>query len=201
MGKGDEVQATPEELAEREEYFKNAFWKAPEYQRDFEKNGEQGTLWQQSQPDGKGTTVSEAERKARMAFYRPKSAWQLKSKPEVDEAKVAHCTPAEALDRQGWFEKNWWKAPEVKEDFMKHGRQSKLLKAATQEAAELGLAEDPMYQATPEEIEARAQYFETAGDNEWWKDPAALEDYVKNGNKGALWKSGGKPNADGSPSG
>jgi hypothetical protein len=190
VGKGDEVPATPEELAEREEYFKNAFWKAPEYQADFEKNGEQGTLWQQSLPGGKGTTVSEAERKARMAFYKPKSAWQLQTKPVVDSTKIAHCTPAEALDRREWFEKNWWKAPEVKEDFLKHGRKSKLLRAATQEAAELGLSDtDPLYQASPDEIEERAQYFETCGDNEWWKDPAVVEDFVKHGKDGAAWQA------------
>ena len=188
-GRGDKMKATPEELKEREEWFAKNFWRAPQYQEDFEKHGEKGTLWTASQPDGKGEAATEAERKARMAFYKPKATWQLKDQPDEAAGALKHAGAVEADERREWYEKNWWKAPEVREDFEKHGRASKLLKAATQEAADMGLADDPMYQCSPAEAEARAQFFETAGDTQWWQQPSAVEDYVKYGKEGAVWQS------------
>ena len=186
LGLGDKQKAPAQELHDREEWLKKNFWRAPAYRADFEQNGDNGALWTTTEPDGKGASASPAEIKHRQAFYKPNSQWQLAQCPD---AKAVKCTPVEELDREEWFQKNWWKTPEIEADFAKHGRASDLLKAASPDVVALGLASDPAYQATPEQVEERAHYFETNADHSWWKSPAVVEDFVKYGKEGAVWQS------------
>mgnify|MGYP001591582405 FL=1 len=187
--RGDVESAPAEDLKDREEWLKNNFWKAPQYKEDFEKNGAKGTLWTTTQPGGKGHTASPGELEAREEYFRPKHAWQLASQPSTEEAKEGACSPVELLERESWMKRNWWKSPEVREDYEKHGKHSRLLKAATPEVVALGLADDPRYQASADEVAERAQYFDTVQDSEWWQDPAVVDDYMKNGEAGATWQA------------
>jgi hypothetical protein len=192
VGKGQDDKATPEELKEREEWLKKNFWRSTDAKKDFAENGEKGTKWTTSEPNGKGQTVSDTELRSRMAFFRPTHGYESAEKPAEGSGagfKVADCGLAEAQDREQWFEKNWWKSPEVEEDYRRHGVNGKLFKAATFEAANLGVSEDPSFQASPETIQERIQYFETCDDRDWWKDPAVIEDYQRNGKEGAAWQS------------
>lgn len=190
MSKGDEGlhRADPAALKKREEWYKKNFWKAPKYRADFEENGAKGTLWTTTEPDGKGEACTEGELNARQAWFKPTMKWQLADKPDGSE-NAQLCDPVEALDRDEWFKKNWWKAPHVKEDYLAHGRNSKWLKAANADTVLLGLENDPRYQASSDEIAARVEYFETCGDNEWWKAPPVVEDFVKWHKEGAVWQS------------
>lgn len=190
VDKAQEAPCSAEEQAEREQWFQDNFWKAPEYKEDFEKNGQKGTKWTTTQPNGKGQTVSEAELKARQAYFKPKARWQLKEQPEENATALQQCSPAEAAEREQWFEDNWWKTPEAQEDVMKHGKKSKYLKAKTADVVALGLEDDEKYQASPAEMAERQQWFDNQGeDNDWWKDPAVVADYVKNGEQGATWQA------------
>ena len=188
-GKGDVIKATPGELKDREEWLKKNFWKSKSAREDFLANGEKGTIWSTSEANGKGQTVSDAELAARTAHFRPNLSYQSADEPKDQKNKFSNCGAAEALDREEWFEKNWWKSPEVEADYRKHGAESKLLKAATHEVAALGKSDDPQYQACADEIKERMQYFETVDDRDWWKDPAVIADYQKYGKEGAQWKS------------
>lgn len=181
-------RADNDELAKREEFFRKNFWQATKYQDDFETNGEKGTLWTMTEPAGKGEVVSSGELNARQAWYKPTMKWQLAEKPEGQET-ASSADAVEVIDRDEWFKKNWWKNPIVKNDYIAHGKASKLLRAANADVVILGLQDDPAYQASNEEIDKRIEYFETCGDNEWWKAPAAIEDYVKWHNEGAVWQS------------
>ena len=181
-------RASDAEIAARADWLKKNFWKAPKYNEDFETNGEKGTLWTMSEPDGKGEPVSEKEMNARQAWFRPVANWQLAEKPNEQE-KGFPCDMVEAIDRDEWFKKNWWKGSAVRDDFEANGRKSKLLRAINPEAITLGLQDDPLYQASPEEVEERAQYFETCADNEWWQAPVVVADFVKWDKEGAVWQS------------
>eukprot|EP00656_Telonema_subtile_P048062 TRINITY_DN5637_c0_g1_i2.p1 TRINITY_DN5637_c0_g1~~TRINITY_DN5637_c0_g1_i2.p1 ORF type:complete len:1966 (-),score=562.67 TRINITY_DN5637_c0_g1_i2:170-6067(-) len=181
-------RASDAEIAARADWLKKNFWKSPKYNEDFETNGEKGTLWTMSEADGKGEPVSEKEMNARQAWYRPVANWQLAEKPNEQE-KGFPCDMVEAIDRDDWFKKNWWKGSAIRDDFEANGRKSKLLRAVNPEAITLGLQDDPLYQASPEEVEERAQYFETCADNEWWQAPAVVADFVKWDKEGAVWQS------------
>ncbi|CUI15184.1 inositol 5-phosphatase 1, putative [Bodo saltans] len=184
----DRYPASEDELKTREEFMKENFWKAPEYIQDFEENGLKGTLWTNSEPNGKGQPISEAEMKARSQAYRPTKLWQQHDKPS-ENGKTTSCGQAEALDREKWFEDNWWKSDEVKEDFAANGSKSLKIRAATSEALRSGDYKDPKYQIPEGEVKKRIAYFETLADNEWWKSPIVVSDFVKNKEEGAAWKS------------
>ena len=186
--RGDKFPASADELKERESFYKENFWKAPAYLEDFEKNGFKGTLWTNSEPNGKGQPVSEGEMKARSMYFKPQARWQQNDKPSFNE-KLAAADPVEAAARNEWFEQNWWKAPELKDDFEKNGAGSQKIKAATLDVLKAGLYNDPKFQASATDIKKRIEYFENLSDNEWWKNPSVVADYVKNKDEGAVWKS------------
>ena len=184
---GDRQPATLEQQKQREAFYKANFWRADEYLNDFIENGANGKLWKMSQPDGNGEEVSEAEQASRFAAFTA----TIRQKRELDK----------------YAKENWWKAPEVQADFNAHGRNGKLFRAATAAVAALGLGSQSQYQASDEEIEQRATYFESGAkdprlpDSEFsaqiqavknlgskfWITPEFIDDYVKNGAKGKKW--------------
>ena len=212
VGKGDELKAAPEEVAEREEWYKQNWWKAPEVARDFATQGSDGQLWTAAER-GSNERATPEQLAERRAYFSPQTAATpaYDAMFEADAAapvKGEFAEPTVVKDREEKLRRDWWKSPKVKEDYKKHGKNGPLFKAATQEVAALGLAEDPMYQASPEELEERAQYFESeTDDTQWWendehrreraaardptfwKNPEYVEDYLKNGAGGKKWNA------------
>lgn len=185
---GDRHPASGDELKKREAFMQENFWKSPECKRDFEQNGLKGTLWTNSLPNGKGQPVSEAEMKARSQFFRPTHQWEQHDKP-AENAKNTACDLVENLDREAWFQKNFWKSKEVQDDFAANGPNSTMIRAATIEVLQQGLHADPKYQVPESEVKKRIAHFESLADNEWWQNPNVIGDFAKNGEEGAKWKS------------
>jgi hypothetical protein len=57
VGLGDEVQATADALAEREEFYQSNWWRQEEFARDFAANGKSGKLWKAANADGTGVAT------------------------------------------------------------------------------------------------------------------------------------------------
>lgn len=159
-GQSATAVATPEDISQREVWYAENFWKSPMHQADFLANGERGVLWTTTAPGGKGATASDDELKARVAFYRPTARWQQKEQPSAPNADavqqhlISRCDPEEQLRRSSWLDCNWWRAPDVREDFERNGMAGKLFSAKNRAAADMGLAggDNGWYRASENEL-------------------------------------------------
>ncbi|CUI15101.1 inositol 5-phosphatase 1, putative [Bodo saltans] len=190
--------ASKAELEFREAFMKLNFWRAPKFQHDHHLHGLKGTLWTNSDASGRGQPVSRFEMNARSHLaYRCTKFWeQQHASSSPDYGRVTSCTLTEALDREEWYEQNWWKCDDIKQDvLLRGGDNSVLVRAATYEAYLSGeYRTDARYQASQSGIAARVAYFtatqsSAALDQEWWKCSNVITDFVNYGEEGAMWKS------------
>jgi hypothetical protein len=223
VNKGDEVAASAAELAERAKWFADNWWRAPQFAADFEANGHNGKLWCSSQPgvevgkDG-AIKVNALELQKRADFFRPAGAnptWQAMLEADANGPISGFADADELKRREAKLAMDWWKSPEVKEDFVKHGgKAGKMWNAATAEAAQLEKGNEDGYQASPAELAERetwlkanatkpasddgTEWFEqgsyrqewaAAKDPTFWKNPEFVEDFLKNGKAGKKWNA------------
>eukprot|EP01059_Diplonema_ambulator_P023867 TRINITY_DN394_c0_g2_i9.p1 TRINITY_DN394_c0_g2~~TRINITY_DN394_c0_g2_i9.p1 ORF type:complete len:2543 (+),score=1190.19 TRINITY_DN394_c0_g2_i9:95-7723(+) len=202
-GKGDKP-ASPEEQKKREDWYRDNWWKAPQYAFDWAKKGPSGKRWKAASKaaaddpkKGAKEPCSEEEEKARDAWYRPVGdMWRALGEEAGFAKKAAEtpCTQSDALNRDEWYRNNWWKAPEYIEDWKKNGAEGKKWPAGNEAAGKAGEADkDP---ASDEEKQKRDDWYRNNADNEWWKEPQYIEDWGQNGQDGAKWNADNRPNAD-----
>ena len=199
-GSGDKNRASPDEKKQREHWYGNNWWTAPQHALDWATQGPRGETWKSAEvPEAgkKGPEAPEDVKGQRENWYRPiGDMWRACGEEQGFAKKAAEnpCTPAEAIRRDEWYRQNWWKAPEYVEDWKKNGSNGKKWAAGNEEAGKKGEGDkDP---ASPEEQQLRDNWFRNAGDNEWWKEPQYCEDWAHNGPEGAMWTADNRPNAN-----
>ena len=152
--KAAELPCTKADAVKRDEWYRMNWWKAPEFVDDWSKNGSKGTKW---------PAACEAAGKAGQAWEEP-------------------CTDEEKAKRDEWYrnagDNEWWKEPQYCEDWAHNGPDGARWTAdsrphANKNGGKEHPAEDP-------EKAAREQWYK---DN-WWKTPAAFDDWKKHGKDG-----------------
>eukprot|EP00756_Hemistasia_phaeocysticola_P014106 Hpha_TRINITY_DN15322_c2_g6::TRINITY_DN15322_c2_g6_i2::g.91525::m.91525 len=203
-GKGGSKPASDPEKQRRADWYKDNWWRAPQYAIDWANKGPKGEKWKAATKDAAddpavGATnqpCSPDERRERENFFSPQGeAWRAVGEPEGYEKKAKEfpCSPKEALKRDEWFRNNWWKAPEYAEDWKKNGPDGKKWVAGCESAGKDGTGDkDP---CTDPEKRERENWYKVQGDIEWWKEPALIEDWARNGDQGAMWPADNRVNA------
>eukprot|EP00659_Diplonema_papillatum_P009259 gene9259-14345_t len=203
-GEGDKKPAADAELSKRENWYGDNWWRAPQYAVDWAKKGPRGDRWQAPSKEVSDDPKQAAKTKApadklgeRENFYRPVGdMWRALGEQYgfAKEAVEHPCPMAEALKRDEWYRTNWWKAPEYVEDWKKNGTGGKKWPAGCEESGKAGKADDnPCPDA---ERAKRDEWYRTAGDNDWWKEPQYCEDWAQNADDGGMWTADTRPNAD-----
>eukprot|EP01062_Namystynia_karyoxenos_P075285 TRINITY_DN724_c0_g1_i6.p1 TRINITY_DN724_c0_g1~~TRINITY_DN724_c0_g1_i6.p1 ORF type:complete len:1692 (+),score=776.26 TRINITY_DN724_c0_g1_i6:128-5077(+) len=202
--KAQETPASDDEKQKRADWYKQNWWKSPVYAQDWALKGPRGERWQAGSPEAandpaKGASaepISPDERREREAYFRPQGdMWRAVGEPEGfdKKAKEYPCDPVEALKRDAWYRKNWWKAPEYIEDWEQNGPKGTKWLAGSEDSARAGEGQkDP---ATDEERRARDNWYKNQGDIDWWKEPQFVEDWNRNGDKGQMWPADTRNNA------
>ncbi|KAF8283619.1 putative Unc104-like kinesin [Trypanosoma cruzi] len=188
---GDKFAATPAELKRREEVLQRNFWRISAYKEDFLTHGKEGKLWNKSEYGGMGDVISHEEQIMRISYYL-----------RLSEKYWADCRYA--YD-------NWWKAPEVRNDYYINGSRGSLVGAATAAVASMGLYRNEQYGVSEEEKEKRMSYFKThpyrdsrvpqallsrelkkiaAMGELFWVHLYCLEDFLLHGAQGTIWSAG-----------
>ncbi|RNF01518.1 putative Unc104-like kinesin [Trypanosoma rangeli] len=188
---GEKFTATPAELKRREEVLQTVFWRVAAYKEDFLTHGKEGKLWNKSEYDGVGDHISHEEEVVRISYYL-----------RLSEKYWADCRYAAA---------NWWKAPEVRNDYNINESRGGLVGAATAAVASMGLCKNENYGVSEAEKEKRMCYFKThpyrdsrvsqtllsrelarisAMGELFWVHHDCLEDFFLHGAQGTVWSAG-----------
>ncbi|RNF05013.1 putative Unc104-like kinesin [Trypanosoma conorhini] len=188
---GDKFAATPAELKRREEALQTVFWRVAAYKEDFLAHGKEGKLWNMSEYDGAGDVIRREEEVVRTSYYL-----------RLSEKYWADCRYAAV---------NWWKAPEVRNDYNINGSRGSLVGAATAAVASMGLYKNEPYGVSAATKEQRMSYFKThpyrdsrvpqallsreltktsAMGDLFWVHHDCLEDFCLHGAQGAVWSAG-----------
>lgn len=158
--KSSSEDASPEELAKREEYFKGAddtdWWKDDTFVNDYMNNGDDGKFWT--------------------------GAWKEAAMEGAGKDPMSRASNKELKDRKQWYDDNWWKGEEYVKDFQIHGSAGRKWKRTKK-------ADDEEWWKKPEHIESYHAKKEKEKPQEWWQEPEILDDFVINGSKGKKWKA------------
>jgi len=203
-GKGGSAPASDPEKQRRADWYKDNWWRAPQYGVDWAVKGPKGAKWKAASKEAaddpkrgaENEPCSPDERREREQFFTPTGpSWRAVGEPEGYDKKAEEfpCSPLQALKRDEWYRANWWKAPEYEKDWRENGPEGKKWTAGNETAGKDGKGDqDP---ATDPEKKEREQWYKTQGDIEWWKEPAFIEDWARNGDKGQMWPADNRVNA------
>ena len=198
---GKDHPATAQEKTDRDNWYKDNWWKTPACFDDWKKNGKGGQQWSRDKPvemdrqdpetigDGWWKKpeyiddwLNNGDDARHWTADDPVSAaaGQGHKKPATDPEKAA---------REKWYRDNWWKAPTCADDWAKKGAAGDKWGAANPDATKADEAQT--HPANPEEKAAREDWYRKHGDGDnWWKKPQFIEDYAENGPKGKKWTAG-----------
>ncbi|KAJ9465759.1 putative Unc104-like kinesin [Diplonema papillatum] len=211
---GDQKPAPDLEKDRREAWYKNNWWKQPEYKDDWKKNGRTGnTKWrapteEEAKKGGYPKPVGDDERRKREEWYKndddewwkaprfiedyfqkgPEGRhWPARTKDDGMGGRALEnpATRDEQGKREDWYRSNWWKQPKYTDDFWKNGPLG---------AAWTGKGDDQNHDKEwwkqPAFIDNWQRTMKPKSQpqgQEWWKQPEYVEDYQLHGPKGRKW--------------
>ena len=194
---GDPEKCSVPEKKNREEYYRNGdWWKGDDARQEFKDKGLDADALQFA----KAPQDSEwwKQEPYREDFFKNGTGPAAKKWNAINEDAgidgVGDKKPApeaEKKEREDWYNNNWWKAPQYKDDWQKNGKAGKEWKAPGEKEAKSGDYKKPVGEA---ERAKREEWYKN-GDDEWWKAPQYIEDYHQNGDAGRHWPA--KTEADG----
>eukprot|EP01061_Rhynchopus_euleeides_P045784 TRINITY_DN83_c0_g1_i1.p1 TRINITY_DN83_c0_g1~~TRINITY_DN83_c0_g1_i1.p1 ORF type:complete len:1783 (+),score=668.90 TRINITY_DN83_c0_g1_i1:154-5502(+) len=219
-GEGDKKPAPEPEKKRREDWYKDNWWKQPEYKDDWQKNGKSGKQWKApSEKDAKSGNykkpVGEEERKKREEWYKDGGDewwkqpqyiedyfqkgpdgrhWPAKTEADGQGGRGQEnkAKPDEQKKREDWYRSNWWKQPKYTDDFHKNGA----LGDAWQSKNDVPNVDKEWWKQAPfiDNWTKTMKPKTMPSDQEWWKQPQYVEDFHRNGPKGKQWTANGETN-------